>query len=171
MNSASPQSKPVEKQIRAGQFLFREGEVSKSLFLITKGTLSVRKSKGSEFVELGRIFSGEVVGEVSFFDRAPRSASAIAISDVEVVEISFESMERIYESVPSYFKTIMASLSDRLRKADELIRKLQNETIREKSATGDPTNLESPSAADVLAATADIDFNSIPDPTKTNKKD
>lgn len=151
----------MSRRVTKGQTLFREGEMANSLFLVKSGTISVRKTKGQEFVEIGRIFQGEIIGEVSFFDGAPRSASAVALSDVEVLEISFESLDKIYQAVPDYLKTIMAAMSERLRKADDLIRKLQNETVTESPAKEDSALSASPTAADVLAATADIDVTAI----------
>lgn len=138
---------------RPGQFLFREGDPSRSLFLIQKGTISVRKRKGTAFIELARIYSNEVIGEMSFFDRSPRSAGAVAITEVEVLEIGFDSLDAIYKKVPAYMKSIMASICERLRKADDTIRKLQKEIITEGVAQGDEG--EPQSTAAVLAATAD----------------
>jgi CRP/FNR family cyclic AMP-dependent transcriptional regulator len=114
-----------KKSYKAGEILFNDGDPAKSLFLIQKGTISIRKKKGSTMIEVGKVTAGEVIGELSFFDRNPRSATGIAIIDVEAMEISFESLEKIYSSVPEYMKTIMAAMAERLRKANDTIRQLQ----------------------------------------------
>jgi CRP/FNR family cyclic AMP-dependent transcriptional regulator len=155
---SAPTPAPKTKVLSPGTYLFREGEASKSLFLIKRGSVGIRKAKGSVFVELARLYSNEVVGELSFFDRHPRSASAISLTEVEVLEITFDSLEKIYQGVPDYLKTIMASVADRLRKADDQIRRLQKETVEE-TGNVDSTESDTPSAADVLAATADIDVS------------
>lgn len=111
--------------------LFNESDPSFSLFLIRKGTVAIRKKKGGQFVELARVYANEVIGEIAFFDRQPRSASAIAITEVEAVEITFEALDKIYATVPDYMKTIMASLAERLRKADETIRRLQKGIVED----------------------------------------
>jgi CRP-like cAMP-binding protein len=149
-------SPPKTKVFAPGTYLFREGENSRSLYLIQKGSVGIRKAKGSAFIELARLYSNEVVGELSFFDRLPRSASALALTEVESLEITFESLDKIYENVPAYLKTIMASVADRLRKADDQIRRLQKDTIQEDNAV--QTTEEGQSAEDVLAATADIEI-------------
>lgn len=122
---------PRDREFRPGQFLFREGEPSHCLYLIKKGTVAIRKMKGPNFIELGRLYSNEVLGELSFFDRKPRSASAIALTEVEVMEITFESLDQIYTNVPEYLRTIMASTAERLRKANETIRRLTKNIITE----------------------------------------
>lgn len=115
----------VKKTYKPGQVLFNEAEPSNSIFIIQKGAVSIRKMKAKTYVEVAKCAPGEVLGELSFFDRLPRSATAVAIMDVEVVEIPFEAMDKIYQSIPDYMKTIVAALADRLRKANETIRLLQ----------------------------------------------
>src|SRR5688572_5490303 len=111
---------PIQKYFRPGQYLFREGDSSKSLFLLKRGSVAIRKRKGTAFVELARVYSNEVIGELSFFDKRPRSAAAIALTEVEALEIPFDSLEGIYKDVPDYIKTIISSVAERLRKADEM---------------------------------------------------
>ncbi len=119
---------PVSTKIfKPGEVLFLEGEPSYSIFIIRKGAISIRKMKGNRFVEISKVLSNEVIGELSFFDRLPRSASAVALIEVEVIEITFDSMESIYNSIPDYLKTIVAAMADRLRQANELIRLLQKD--------------------------------------------
>src|SRR4051812_25029770 len=117
--TAAAAAGPAQRYFRPGQFLFHEGEPSSCMFLIKKGTVGVRKRKGGAYVEIARVYSNEVLGELSFFDRAPRSAAAIALTEVEVLEIRFESLDKIYSGVPDYMKSIMASVAERLRKAND----------------------------------------------------
>jgi CRP-like cAMP-binding protein len=113
-------------------FLFpkrKEGEPSHAMYLVIKGTVAVRKMRGSSYVEIARIYPNEVLGELSFFDRLPRSACAIAMTDVTLLQIKFEALDKVYDKVPDYIKTIMASVAERLRKANETIRRLQKNVV------------------------------------------
>jgi CRP-like cAMP-binding protein len=139
-----------ELQFRPGQYLFREGEVSNAIYLIKKGTVAIRKRKGTAYVELGRLYSNEVLGELSFFDREPRSAGAVALTEVEVTMIPFDSLDQIYAKVPDYLKTIIASVANRLRRANELIRSLQREVVTESGGAA-PAATGKLSASDALA--------------------
>ena len=149
----------VQRFYRPGQFLFREGDPSHCMFLIKKGTIAVRKTKGNAYIELGRLYANEVLGELSFFDRMPRSAAAIALTEVEVLEIKFEQLDKMYSGVPDYMKTIIASVADRLRKANEMIRRLQKNVVTETGAET-PSNPDEPSTADALAAAAGLSTDS-----------
>lgn len=161
---AVPSKTAVEKYFRPGQYLFKEGEPSHSMYLIKRGTVAIRKMKGSAYVEIARLYSNEVLGELSFFDRQPRSAAAIALTEVTVLEIKFDALDKIYGGVPDYLKTIMASVADRLRKANDMIRRLQKTVVKEVEETQSLD--DGPSAADVIAATADLpnDMPAISDP-------
>lgn len=131
-----------------GQILFKEGDSSKHMYLVQKGTVSIRKAKGNNHIELARAFPNQVIGEISFFDRQPRSATAMAINDVEVIEISFQSLDELYAQVPPYFKTIMACVADRLRSASDTIRRLEKNDDNDKPKPG--------STASILESLADV---------------
>lgn len=154
---ANPTPKPGTQFFRPGQYLFREGDPSGCMYLVKKGTVAIRKMKGGAYVELGRIYSNEVIGELSFFDRQPRSAAAIALTEVEVLEISFKSLDKIYEDVPDYLKTIMASVAVRLRKANDTIRRLQRNVIQESGEETQTNDEEGVPASDILSVTSEIE--------------
>ncbi len=107
------------------------------MMLIKHGTVAVRKLKGSAFIELAKIYPNEVIGELSFFDKSNRNASAIALSEVEVVEIEFRSLEKEYSKVPAYIQTILTCVAGRLRTADDTIRRLQHKLVRREEGVVD----------------------------------
>jgi CRP/FNR family cyclic AMP-dependent transcriptional regulator len=131
---------PNEIHFEPEEVIFHEGDVSDSLFLIKNGSVSIRKRKGNGYIELSSLHSNEVFGELSFFDRKPRSATAVAITAVDVLEIKFDSLDAQYMKIPDYLRTIMAALADRLRKADAFIHRLQNELVDEGSSKESPAD-------------------------------
>lgn len=154
----------ITKTFSPGQYLFHEGDPSQAIYLIQKGTVAIRKHKGSAYIELARLYSKEVLGELSFFDRMPRSAAAVALTDVEVLEIKFENLDKIYANVPDYLKTIMASVADRLRKANETIRRLQRDVVKDGGApsTVEESILKSTEIPSDIPATSPPDAEPIP---------
>jgi CRP/FNR family cyclic AMP-dependent transcriptional regulator len=149
-----------ERIFRKDEVLFKEGDESTSMFLVSNGSISVRKKKGSNQVEIGRVFSNEVIGELSFFDRKPRSATAVALTDVVALEIDFDALEKIYSKVPNYLKTIMSAVAERLRKADNTIRRLQDQYVAENKKVGADGEAAG-DTSDVLQATNYLDFEDI----------
>lgn len=147
----------ASKTFSPRSYLFREGDPAHSLFLIQSGTVSVRKIKKDGEIEIARIYANEVIGEVSFFDGQPRSASAIALTETQATEINYEALTNVINSVPPFLKTIMAGMAERLRRADDKIRKLEETTIQEA-----PVNIKEKefSASDVLSKIEDPESDS-----------
>ncbi|MBN1114802.1 MAG: cyclic nucleotide-binding domain-containing protein [Oligoflexia bacterium] len=115
----------VVRQYPKGTLLFKEGQSPRAMYIIRTGNIAITKRKGNVEVELGILKKGEVLGEMGFFDGQPRSASAKAITDVELIEIQYDSLKAMYSSYPDYFKTIISSIVERLREANNKIKLLE----------------------------------------------
>lgn len=105
-----------------GEVLLHEGEQSTEMYYLQSGTLAIFKRKGDKENQIGTIISGELVGEMSFLDRAPRSASVKAMTESTLVVIPVETLEATLESLPKWFRALQLTLLDRLRKANARIR-------------------------------------------------
>ena len=86
--------------VAKGENLIYEGEDSNELYYIQTGTLAVLKRKSSGEQQIGTIYSGEIVGEMSFIDNEPRSATVRALSDCIVIPIPREVFTRSQKSLP-----------------------------------------------------------------------
>ncbi len=104
------------------EYLIREGEESTQMYFLKSGTMAVFKRKGDATIQIGTIYSGEVVGEMSFLDKEPRSASVKAISDCELTCIPSEKFEKTLNALPAWYKALVHTLLDRLRRANSRIR-------------------------------------------------
>jgi len=118
------------RQLKGGEVLFNDGEDADSLFIIQKGQLRLFKPKGKGFVEIAVLRTGEVIGEMAYFDEdgsgRKRSASAAAMVPTEVIEISFTAFSKTMSALNPWFKTIINTLATRLRKANSRIKELEN---------------------------------------------
>jgi CRP/FNR family transcriptional regulator, cyclic AMP receptor protein len=112
----------VTKKIAPNEFLLKEGDRSFSMYWVQSGHLEVTKRKGDEYIVLGNIFGGELVGEISFLDEEPRSATVKAITETELIEIRRESFEKIFSGQPKWLEILVKTLAERLRKANSRIK-------------------------------------------------
>jgi CRP/FNR family transcriptional regulator, cyclic AMP receptor protein len=123
-------SKSGLRTLMPGEILFNDGETADSLYIIQKGQVRLFKPKGKGFIELTVLRSGEVIGEMAYFDEdgsgKKRSCSASAITPVEIIEISFSAFGKTMQSLNPWFKTIINTLATRLRKANGRIRELED---------------------------------------------
>ena len=122
------------RTLKPGEILFNDGEIAVSLYIIQKGQMRLFKPKGKGFIEIGVLRSGEVIGEMAFFDDdvsgKRRSCSASAITTVEIIEISFAAFGKTMQGLNPWFKTIINTLVTRLKKTNIRVKELEdNHTV------------------------------------------
>lgn len=120
------------KALKPGEVLFHEGDSSNSLFIIQKGQLRLYKPKGKGFIELAVLRAGEVLGEMAYFDDdggGRRSCSAAALVHTEIIEISFIAFGKTMEGLNPWFKTIINTLANRLRKTNARVKELESNSV------------------------------------------
>jgi len=105
-------------KLSSGDFLLHEGEESSHMYYLVSGTLNVIKRKGDKTMTIGSIIAGELVGEMSFLDRAPRSATVQALSECTLIVIPLDNFEVTIENLPIWMKTLINTLLDRMRRTN-----------------------------------------------------
>lgn len=119
------------RSFKGGEVLFNQNDPAQSLFIIQKGQIRLFIPKGRGFVDIAILRSGEVIGEMAYFDEKTtrRSTSAAAIVPTEVIEISFKAFEKTMAGLNPWFKTIINTLADRLRKTNDKVRALDSNSV------------------------------------------
>jgi CRP/FNR family transcriptional regulator len=82
----------------AGDLIYSEGEVADALFLIEMGTVDI-VPKGKEIV-FTTVGSGQSFGELAFFERGARPASASAREPTHLLRIPFERFSKVLAERP-----------------------------------------------------------------------
>jgi CRP/FNR family transcriptional regulator, cyclic AMP receptor protein len=128
--TSATQPKSGLRQLKPSEVLFNDGDIAESLFIIQKGQIRLYKPKGKGFIEIGVLRAGEVIGEMAFFDEdgsgKKRSASAAAMVTTDIIEISFVAFGKTMAGLNPWFKTIINTLANRLRKANSRIKELES---------------------------------------------
>jgi CRP-like cAMP-binding protein len=106
---------------RAGTRLMSQGEFGGSMFVIAEGIVAVTfvdaDAREQQVATLG---PGEIVGEMSLFTGDRRTATVAALSNVDAIEITKWSLERIFAKAPGLideFATVLAKRQAELRAA------------------------------------------------------
>ncbi|MAM62456.1 cyclic nucleotide-binding domain-containing protein [uncultured Maritimibacter sp.] len=94
----------------SGDYLIRAGQIDRSLFILLSGTVAVTQEQDGDLVELARFTEGDVIGEIAFFDGAPRSADVRAESDGTAVRISRDKFEYLSAWEPDLARTLLLDL-------------------------------------------------------------
>ena len=69
---------------KAGATIFREGERAQELFVIKSGEVQIELGNRT----VSELSADHIFGEMALIDNEPRSATAIAATDVELVPVS-----------------------------------------------------------------------------------
>jgi CRP-like cAMP-binding protein len=98
--------------IAPGEFLFREGDEGRALYIVEKGNLRVMS--GSVVYET--VTAGGIVGEMALIEEgAPRSASVIAVSHAHLWEIDTDKFRSMVSTDPNFAIKVMRTMARRLR--------------------------------------------------------
>lgn len=112
--------------IKKGQRLFRQGDKPDGMYIVRRGELLVFLEEGTgREVALATISTGGMIGEMSLFDNAPRSASAKALSECEVTFITLSDFKKLTQQIPRWFTSLMGTLSTRLRATNDRLQNLE----------------------------------------------
>lgn len=116
--SAALRREGFTRRYRRGQALFTEGDRAERVFLIDSGwvLITTTSAEGREIV-LGLRGGGQIIGEMSTLDGVARSATAMAVGDVEAVVSPGSVLTRALDD-PQAARELIHLLAARLRDAD-----------------------------------------------------
>lgn len=99
------------KDFAVGDTVFNEQEEGTALYIIKKGEVKAcRMGPNGELVTLTLMKEGEIFGEMSFLDGSVRSASIVAISQVEAYMLDRAHFESILDDHPRVVYKFMRNI-------------------------------------------------------------
>jgi CRP/FNR family transcriptional regulator, cyclic AMP receptor protein len=104
-----------EVRFRSGADVIREGDLGEALFVILEGEAKV--TRGGR--KLAVLEPGDFFGEVSLFDRGPRTATVTAQTPLATVRIFRKGFMKLVESDPKMAEQILIELAGRLRSVEK----------------------------------------------------
>ena len=108
----------VPQQLAAGTQLIEEGVPIQSVYVLLDGEARVTTG-GTDHTDIARLRAGDIIGEMSFVDASPPSASVGTIVDSVALEIPRHALETKLladsEFSSRFFRALAMLLSDRLR--------------------------------------------------------
>jgi cAMP-dependent protein kinase regulator len=98
-----------------GSVLFREGDTGDAFFVVLDGTADVRKGKADRRVN--SLGPGAYFGEMALLDAAPRSATIVAASELELAVLGARIFRTLLRELPTISERMLAALAGELREA------------------------------------------------------
>jgi CRP/FNR family transcriptional regulator, cyclic AMP receptor protein len=93
-----------------GKIVIKAGDTERSLYILAFGTLEVSMEQRGQNRRIASIQSGSVVGEQSFLDGRPRSASIRAASECQVLQLSRDAFDIFAAREPSLARAFLFDL-------------------------------------------------------------
>ncbi len=112
-----------ERHVPKGEIIFKEGDLGEEMYFIRKGKVKISKGEEANEKVLAILKDGDFFGEMALIDGSPRSATATAIEDTDLLIIDKESFTAKINENP-LIAYVMEVLTKRLRTCDEKLKYL-----------------------------------------------
>ena len=118
----------------AGTVLFNRGDPGDSLYVVRSGAVELFfKNDTGERIVLDTVTPGHFFGEISLLDGGARTASAVAIQDVEAVVVDREDLAELIRLQPGAAMELLSATGRRLRETNEKLRHTASRNVNEET--------------------------------------
>lgn len=123
------------RNFKANEHIFWEGEPGVGMYIIKKGSVKIyRKLSEGHDKELAILKIGDFFGEMALLDESPRSASAVAVEESQLLGIYQPELFDVFERAPKIGLKVPVKLAKiigmRLRKTNEQLQQLLKESVK-----------------------------------------
>ncbi|MCO6450425.1 MAG: CoA-binding protein [Caldilineales bacterium] len=133
--------------VPAGEDLFEEGAPGDKAYVVQEGHVEILKASGGRQVLLAVRGPGDVIGEMSLIEEAPRNATVRARTDVKFLAISQEQLDQLLENSPSAAKALLHTVLSRMRATMGMVRQGEKMAQLGTMTAGIAHELNNPAAA------------------------
>ena len=99
------------QQARQWAQIVKQGETSQAMYLVLEGELRVRLMINERETILATLGVGECFGEMSLFDRGPRSADVLANKDCVLLKVGSEAFDKLRVEAPELAAPMLHSIA------------------------------------------------------------
>lgn len=104
-------------RLSAGEVLFREGDPPTTAFILEQGQVEIRAQQRGRHVVLGVLTPGAIIGEMAVIDQAPRTATAIALSECVLIALDRGQIAERIQAADPIIRTLLQGTLQRYRNA------------------------------------------------------
>jgi CRP/FNR family cyclic AMP-dependent transcriptional regulator len=101
--------------VPAGTVLTHEGRHEGYFFVVVTGSVRIDRAG----VTVNTLDDGDFLGEIALLDGGARTATATAVSDCRLLQVTNEQFDELLATTPSVRAAIMTEVGRRLRRIDE----------------------------------------------------
>jgi CRP-like cAMP-binding protein len=105
--------------------ILREGQPGDAVFFLAEGEVRIEQKNSNVSIELARLSSGSIFGEMSFLDGANVSASVIAEGHIELVRVANSDLKNLMDEdsrfASHFYQSLAVTLTRRLRATNKIV--------------------------------------------------
>jgi CRP-like cAMP-binding protein len=101
--------------VKQGAQIITEGDEGNTMYVVLVGT--ARVSRGGR--KLATVGPGSAFGELALLSKGPRTATVVALSDMEVAIITRRKLTRVLTDAPDFARKLLEALADMVRENDK----------------------------------------------------
>jgi CRP-like cAMP-binding protein len=132
----------------AGQRIFNEGDAGAVMYIVHSGQVRLFRDVENETHDLGLMEKGDFFGEMSILEGLPRTTSAEAVDNTQLIEINNMTFDKMLKANIEIAIRMLRKLSIRLREAERRVGERPSKVQR-------PTAPGAASQADMTAGQAE----------------
>lgn len=102
------------KVFQPNEILFCEYEPGNDFYLIKEGKVKITKTVGSSIKTLDVLETGDILGEMAILEEQPRSATAIAVTEVKALNFNRANFEMLMTKNPALAMKLLNIFSIRI---------------------------------------------------------
>jgi CRP-like cAMP-binding protein len=110
----------IKRVLPANDYIFKEGAIGNEAYLIMDGHVEIRLGAfGDNPKLLAKLGKGDVIGEMSLFDKKPHMASAMIMEKTTVTVLTADTFKKRVEEMDPVMRGIITVMIKRLRKVGD----------------------------------------------------
>jgi CRP-like cAMP-binding protein len=123
----------------AGDVIFQQGDLGTEMFIIQEGEVNIVKHINGEAHTLSHLEKGDFFGEMAVLESVPRTADAVAATEVRALAINGARFDEMLHRNPEVAVRIIRKYSKRLREANTLLERLVGREVDSEHGALDAT--------------------------------
>jgi len=119
-------------ELKQGSRLFETGDRGDELYIVRTGKVEIFiRNVAGEKIVLTVAEKGDLFGELSMLDSLPRTATAVAIEDTELIVLNRDNLLFFFQKKPDAALDMIAAMGAMIRRADDILRTRVSRNVNE----------------------------------------
>ena len=104
------------KLFHAGETIIQQGIIGHTFYVLVEGRVAITQNSGMEEITLGVVTPGKYFGEMALLEDVPRTATCIAMTEVQALEVSRMAFDEIMVTKPKLAYAVMFQVLSNMRR-------------------------------------------------------